>query len=196
MEENKQASGEHTETSGQGGNEETVKFSSYQKVLTEKKNTAAKLLEAMARLESLEEDKMAAEGNKDALIKSLQDKNRSLNDDLTTTKSSYAWNSLEAQVKSAAKLAGCKNPESLVRLMNENDLKALAAQADDNFKLPQDALGAMIEEQKKTHADIGLFGNSTVNHHPFTGNKVTTARKDFASMTREELAAEIKNFKE
>jgi hypothetical protein len=193
MEVQKQASGEQVQVSDENQNQETVNYATYKKLLTEKKNLQAKHVEMLSRLDALEEAKMQAEGDKDALIKSLQEKNRNLSDDLKSTKQSFAWNTLEQQIKRQAVEAGCKSPDKFMRLIDEDVVKGLALEVDDNYNINSETLKSVIEEQKQLHSDIGLFDNKKVNHTNFTGQKVINETRPIEKWSVEEIDEAIKN---
>lgn len=171
--------------------DDVVAYSTYSKVLGTLKKRESELDEVKTRLESIELDKKQAEGNKDEVITDLRSRLQSLESEKSTLRSKYAWNSLEGQIKSEAVRSGCVNPDKLVRLLEEDDLKSI--EVDDSFKVNQDDLSRLIEKAKKDHSDIGLFGKKKVNVNDVSPKPVKHESKKVEDMTSAELREHIKS---
>jgi hypothetical protein len=194
-EENQNPSGETQEVSDVQEQEtkktnDTVAYSTYSKVLGEKKKMQEQLGDAMKRLEQIELEKKQADGNKDEVIQQLRSKLEEAENGQQKLKHQYAWTTLEGQIKSAAAQKGCVNPDKLIRLLDENDLKAI--EVDDSFKVNNDDLDRLLDKAKKDHSDIGLFGKKQVNVNDVTPKPVKHKEKKVEEMTASELKEYIK----
>ena len=184
------ASGETQEqVSDSHETKDNVSYDSYRKLLGEKKKAQSELMALREQVDSFKQEKMSSEGRKDEVIQSLRDQLNETKNVLKETKQTFAWNSVESQIKQAAIKAGCVAPDKLVRLMGQEELKAL--DINDNFQVNAEDLGALINKAKQEHQDIGLFGRKTVNVNDVQGvNKIKT--KSINELTTDEIVARLK----
>ena len=135
------ASGESVE------GKDSVSLASYQKVLKEKKSFQSRLSEYESKMQRLEEEKLQAEGKKEELLDNYKKRVQELESKLDKTSKSYAWNTLTGSIKTEAIKAGCKDPEKLIRLMDDEDLRAI--EIGENFAINTESLKEIIEKNKK-----------------------------------------------
>jgi hypothetical protein len=141
--------------------EDVVAYSTYSKVMGTLKKRESELNEVRSRLESIELEKKQAEGNKDEVISTLREKLKEAQSSTDQLKHQYVWSSLEGQIKTEAVKHGCRNPDKLMKLLNEDDLKSI--QVGNDFKVNQDDLNRLLEKAKKDNEDIALFQKKSVN---------------------------------
>ena len=166
-----------------------VSYDSYRKLLGEKKKVQSELVALREKVETFEHEKLSSEGRKEEVIQSLRDQLSETKNALRETKQTFAWNSVESQIKQAAVNAGCVAPDKLVRLMGQEELKSL--DITDDFRVNSDDLNSLIARAKKDHEDIGLFGKKKVNVNDVQGvNKIKS--KKIEEMSTEELVAKLK----
>lgn len=174
--------------------DDVVAYSTYSKVMGTLKKRESELNEVRSRLESIELEKKQAEGNKDEVIQELRSKLTDAEKAQQQIKHKYAWNTLEGQIKTAAVQQGCVNPDKLIRLLEEDDLKAI--EVGDDFRVNSDDLTRLLEKAKKDHSDIGLFGKKNVNVNDVTpkiGNPKT--EKKYNSLAEKASDLLMKNIK-
>jgi hypothetical protein len=171
--------------------DDVVAYSTYSKVMGTLKKRESELNEVRSKLESIELEKKQAEGNKDEVINQLREKIANSEKEKQSLQSKFAWNSLEGQIKSQAMKAGCVNPDKLIRLLDDDDLKAI--EVDDSFKVNNDDLTRLIEKAKKDHSDIGLFGKKQVNVNDVSPKPMKQNEKKVEEMTASELKEYIKS---
>jgi hypothetical protein len=182
-----QASGETVES------KDSVSLTSYQKVLKEKKSFQSRLSEYESKLQKLEEEKLHAEGKKEELLDSYKKRVQELESRLDKTNKSYAWNTLTGSIKTEAVKAGCKDPDKLIRLMDDEDLRSI--EIGDNFTINTESLKEIIEKNKKEN----YFLFETTPRQASVGNPSKKSpeepKKSFKDMTREELLEAYKQSK-
>lgn len=174
--------------------DDVVAYSTYSKVMGTLKKRESELNEVRSRLENIELEKKQAEGNKDEVIQELRSKLTEAEKAQQKIKHTYAWNTLEGQIKTAAVQQGCVNPDKLIRLLEEDDLKAI--EVGDDFRVNSDDLTRLVEKAKKDHSDIGLFGKKNVNVNDVTpkiGNPKT--EKKYNSLAEKASDLLMKNIK-
>lgn len=174
--------------------DDVVAYSTYSKVMGTLKKRESELNEVRSRLENIELEKKQAEGNKDEVIQELRSKLTDAEKAQQQIKHKYAWNTLEGQIKTAAVQQGCVNPDKLIRLLEEDDLKAI--EVGDDFRVNSDDLTRLLEKAKKDHSDIGLFGKKSVNVNDVTpkiGNPKT--EKKYNSLAEKASDLLMKNIK-
>lgn len=178
-----QASGSEGDKQHSTSGSDSVKYDTYKKLLGEKKAADQRLKSLEEKLNTLEVEKMSAEGNKDELIQKLQDQVRGLQDSLKQKDQAYAFTTLGSQVKTEAAKMGCQDPDSLVKLM---DLSGIPVDPD-SYTGDVDNIRMMLEDQKK--ARPFFFGKPAPQVHDVSQQNSVMQKPgvDFSSMSREEL---------
>lgn len=183
-----EASGSTGDTQPVASGNDSVKYDTYKKLLGEKKATDQRMRDLEQKLNSLEVEKMAAEGNKDELIEKLQDQARNLQDSLKKKDQAYAFATLGAQVKTEAAKMGCQDPDSLVKLM---DLSGVPVDPE-SYRGDADNIRMLVEDKKKEMPFY--FGKAAPTVHDVAQQNAVLQNPtvDFKSMSREELDAYVK----
>lgn len=172
-------------------NSDKVAYATYSKVMGTLKKREAQLEDLQAKLEGIELQKQQDEGNKDEVIATLRKRLDETESEKKQLKHNYAWNSIEGQIKAKAVEAGCVNPEKLIRLLPDEDLKAI--EVDDSFRVNSDDLGRLIEKAKKDNSDIGLFGRRKANINDGPAGVPNFGSKKVEEMSATELKKLIKS---
>jgi len=182
---------ESTEAAGgeseQGKNQ--VSFDSYQKLLKEKKALQTRFSTLEETVQNLTLEKNQAEGNKDEAITSLKKQNDELKGKLDKTTKSFAWTTLTGQIKQEAAKQGCKHPEKLIRLMDDDDLRSI--EIGDNFFIDPANVKPVIEKYKKDWSELFETPGRAQAAPGKIGNKPPVeGDKSLKDMTLAELKAE------
>lgn len=165
---------------------QTVKYETYDKVMSKLKKTEAEHKALLEKMSQIEQEKLEATGQKEQLIDRLKkDLDTEKKKRLDTVKT-YATNVLHSQFKAKAALAGCVNPNDLVQLMDFSDIDI-----DDSFQVNDEALTEKIEEMKKNKPY--LFKSQNVNVKDVSRPGFESGKIDFSKMSREELLKFTKN---
>lgn len=163
MEENKPAAPveQTSNASGKGdqtNNQETtapatsdkVSYDTYKKVLNEKKNASEKLAQMQAELESLREEKLKAEGNKDQLLEDYKKKFEETEKALKEKDQKYAWQKISSSIKTEALKQGCINPDKLIRLMSDEQLNKI--ELNEEYEINPNSLNEVMGEVVKDNS--------------------------------------------
>jgi hypothetical protein len=172
---------------------DSVSYESYQKALKEKKSFQSKAAEYESLIEQLRHDKALAEGNKDEVITTLKKQTDELKAKLDNTSKSFAWSTLTGEVKREAMKHGCKDPDKLIRLMSDDDLRSI--EVGENFSINSESLKEVIEKNKKENHF--LFESSYKQAVAGTPSKIppVESKKEIKDMTLDELRSLYKTIK-
>jgi len=172
--------------SGETEKKDHVAYESYQKVLKEKKSFQSRLSEYEAKLQQLQEEKLSAEGKKDELIDTYRSQLNDYKSKLDSTQKTYAWNTLTGEIKREAMKHGCTDPDKLIRLMDDNDLKSI--EIGEDFSINTESLKTVIEKNKQEN--FFLFKNTpkvSANGNPSTKQVVENDKNDLSKLSMEEI---------
>jgi hypothetical protein len=170
---------------------DSVAYETYKKVLGEKKQRDQQLAELKAQLELKQQQEAEKEGRKDEVIASLRKQLDETKSKFDETYKTFAWNTLEAQIKQKALQMNCTNPDALIRLMSDEDLKSI--EVGDGFSVNNDDLVRVIDKAKKEFGEINLFKKSKPNINDVTGNAdFKKVEKTPDKLSMEELKERIK----
>lgn len=158
----------------------TVKYETYDKVMSKLKKTEAEHKQVLEKLSQIEREKMEAAGQKDQLIAALKKDLDSEKKKKTEIVKTFATNVLHSQAKSKAALAGCVDPDAFVQLMDFSDVDV-----DESFTVNDQALTEKIETMKKNKPY--LFASKNLNVRDVSKPGFESGKVDFAKMSREEL---------
>lgn len=183
-----------TDTSGEveQSGKDSVSLSSYQKVLKEKKARDAKLSEYEAKLQKLEEERLEKDGKLQELLESYKKKTTELETRLEKTNKQYAWSTLTGEIKREALKFGCKDPDKLIKLMSDDDLRTI--EVGENFSINPASLKEVIEKNKKEN--FFLFDSSPKQAAPgIPSTKIEKPDKSLKDMSLDELKDMYKKIK-
>lgn len=181
------ASGGHENVSdnSQGDN---VAYETYRKVLSEKKKRDEELLSLRDQLKTYEQQKAETEGRKDDVISSLRKELDEYKSKLTNVQKTYAFTTIEQQIRQKAIESGCKKPDHLLRLLSNEDLGSI--DVSDDFRVNSDDLTRVIDKSKKEF-DY-LFKVERVNVSDVTAPPVKNEAPKTEKLTKEQLKERIK----
>jgi hypothetical protein len=198
MSDDKNASGGTDESSAQNQSQNTdqssaqdqVSYDTYKKTVAEVKKLKAELKAREEALTSAQQEKLAAEGNKDELINQLKGQVGKLEKAHKETFQSFVRTSVDAQVKEIAQQMGCIDPDAVIVLAKDN-LKDLEVDAQ-TFKADQSQVTSALEELKKGRPYLFSKPGPRVNSSlPNAGSK-DGGQKSFKNMSRDELWQQYK----
>ncbi len=170
-----------------GGDDETEKVSrsTYKKAVSQAKSARERAKLAEERASQLEQEKLAAEGNKDEQLKKLNAdllKARQANKEIY---GNIAKKTLNAQVKAAATAAGCIDPDAVLALADLSELDV----DSQSFEADAQDVQAVIAALKKSKAY--LFNKSAPNVNTRMpggqGNSKAPQKEDLSKLTTEQL---------
>lgn len=170
---------------------DSVSFESHQKLLKEKKSLLSKYSELESMVASLRQEKDIAEGNKDKVIEELKKQNQQIKSEFEKTKQTYTWSTLTSEIKREAAKNGCKDPDKLLRLMSDDDLRSL--EIGEDFSIDSGSLKELIEKNRKENHF--LFESSPKQAAPGTPGKKPPIEpeKSIKELSLDELKAAYKN---
>lgn len=134
------------QTSEQQTTKDNVAYDTHRKLLGEKKQVQSQLQEAMTRLETLEQEKLSAEGKKDELITTVQKKLTEANDKLKKVVGAFQYRAVSNKFVEKARAEGCLKPEKLMQLA---DLSQIEVDVDNDFSVSDESVTSIIEGLKK-----------------------------------------------
>lgn len=201
-ESNQNASGNPSNSSGDasGSNnpspadEGNVSRASYLKLLNEKKKERSENAKMREELEELRLQKMQAEGDKDQMIQTLSEKLKLESEQRKKQHQVYAWNSVKGQITSKAKEMGCVDTNSLIKLIDKDEINSL--QINDDFTVATDQVEGLLNKAKETYSSLNLFSKKSVNVNNPSSYAPPQTGKSLSEMTDEELDAEIRKASE
>jgi hypothetical protein len=168
-------------------NQDVVEYNSYKKALDEKKLFQNRLTETEKELQALREADLKRKGKVDELLSAKEKRIQELEQTLANTGKQYSWSVLTGEIKREAIKSGCKDPDKLIKLMGDDDLKKLSENIGENFEIASEPLKEVIEKNRKEN--YFLFSDSNkkiVNGNPST--KVEDEKvQDLSKLSIEEL---------
>lgn len=178
-------------TGNQESNNGTVSYDTHRKLLGEKKAKDAALAEALAKLESLEQEKLKSEGNKDELIKQLQSKAQSGEEKLKKVIGAFQYRAISNKFVEKARAEGCLKPEKLMQLA---DLNNVEVDIDNDFAVNEESVTSIIEGLKK---EVPFFFQKNqvkvIDQVPNSNTTSTTDTGDLSKKSVAELMAMAKS---
>lgn len=189
---NASPSGASTEASGQSNQDNPnnqVSYETYQKTLAQRKADQEKLRSLEEKLNSLENEKLEAEGDKDKLIESLKNQLKDSRDKLTTKQKTYADKALRSQIELKAKEFGCIDTDVLYKTM---DLDKLTIDlVNDDLQVDQDGLKDQLESLRKDKSYLFSASAPKIRDgNPVKETIADTKEKSFADMSLDELKSQ------
>lgn len=173
------------DASGDDESGKTVSHSTYKKTVSEAKKakeTARKLAEEKADLETR---LLAAEGNKDEQIKSLQTKLAETTKKNKDIYGAMARKSLNSQIKAEAAKAGCIDPDAVISLADLSELEVDA----ETFEADADAIKEIVTGLKKSKPYLFSKPGPKINGKlPNGGNKGDDdGKEDLSKLTAQQI---------
>lgn len=167
---------------------DVVKYSTFSKVLGEKKAMQEKYNLAMEKLAQLENDKLSAEGKKDELLKNLSKERDELKQKFTGAVQTFARQVTGSHVKSLASQMGCIDADAVTALYQS---KIDSVETDDNFNPNSEQLKAILESARTEKPYLFQKASPKIDTTVSTGGQTEGKKKDYSKMTPDELKKEI-----
>jgi hypothetical protein len=167
---------------------DTVAYDSYRKVVGKSKKVMAENEDLRNRLQEFEQQKMADEGRKDELIKTLRNELDSTKNNYEKEKQTYAWNVFSGHVKTAAAKRNCLDPDKLLRLLDKEDLGAV--EVNDDYSVNTEDLDRLLDKAMKENEF--LFQKPAVKVNDVTpNNEKPSATSEISGMTKEQMLQKL-----
>lgn len=171
--------------------EDTVRYSTYKKVLGEKKAVDARIRELESRLSDYENSKLESEGQKDEVINRLRGQLKETESKLNAKEANYAFNVVSGQIKARAMQEGCSNPEKLIKLLDKTDFASV--QVGDDYAVDGRDLDLLMDRAKKENPF--LFNARSKGVRDLTPSNYVPSehdlKKPLEKMSKSEIEAEI-----
>lgn len=147
-----------TPNGGADSGADKVAYETYSRTLDQKKSVEKENEKLRADLEAMKAMKAEAEGDKDSALESWKERALKAEQNEKTLKTSVATEKVENNVKKALLEAGCKKPETALRIMDDKDYNTLLSDVGDNFIVNEQTMNFVIDKLKRQTAEINLFG--------------------------------------
>ncbi len=169
----------------------SVSRNSYLKAVSEAKNARARAKLAEERAQTLEDEKLRAQGDKDGEIKNLR---QQLTDAQKTNKGlqqSVVKRALNAQVTQAATKAGCIDPDAVMRLI---DMSELGDVDGETLEADQEAVDLVIGSLKKSKPYLFQKPGPRINNRNPSGNipEDEVEKEDVTKLTPAEIRLRLR----
>lgn len=189
VDENGSASSEAPNSVQPENEDDKVAYSTYRKVLSEKKRRDQELEDLKKELSNRDLEKQQAAGEKDKVIESLRSQLNETEDKLKNKDRSYIWNVVSGQVKAKAASMGCENPDKLLKLIDKVEFETL--EVGDNFDVNGEDLERLLTKAKDENSFLFPKKASGVKDlHPSDPPKPQP--KTLSKMSDEELMKKLK----
>jgi hypothetical protein len=178
-----------TNAGGNGGEKKDfVEYESFKKALDEKKRVQSQKEELESELKSFREADLKRKGKTDELLSEKDKRIAELESKVDKLGKNYTWSTLTGEVKREAISSGCKNPDKLIKLMSDDDLRELSQNINEDFTIDQSTLKNVIEKNKKENFFLFESSNKTiVNGNPNKKPIEEIKGKDLGKLSLEEL---------
>lgn len=173
---------ENAATVNDGG--KTVQYDTYKRVLGKLKNTEVQFAELNEQVQTLQREKLEAEGNKDQLIDSLKKEVMEHKTKLKTTVGAVARSNAMSAIADEAVKAGCNSPDVVKKFLED---QIGSVEFDSDFKPDREQIRALVDDAKKS-APV-LFGKqapATANHN-LSSSAGTDPKKKLKNMSMDDL---------
>jgi hypothetical protein len=175
--------------------EDQVSYSSFQKLLKEKKKRDQQVREYEQRLKESEMQQLESQGNlqevNERLRARLQEAERKNEDQQKQIANSI----LHSQLEQEALRRGCHTPDKLMRLLDPEDYEQL--NLDDNYKLDKNSLQLVMDKAQRDNPFLferkrASVSDTVPNSKPLNPGEPSV---DYSKMTTEQIKAHARNLK-
>ncbi|RKZ91680.1 MAG: hypothetical protein DRQ40_09595, partial [Gammaproteobacteria bacterium] len=163
----------------------TVQYDTYRRVVGKLKSKEQDMLDMKEQINSLRNEKLEADGNKDQLIESLRKEVTETKTKLRTTVGSVARSQAMKAIVNEAVNAGCNSPEVVERFLS-SEIENLTF--DEDFNPDAEQVRELVEDAKKK-APV-LFSKEAprlANHNTTQSGGTAGQAKDVKKMSIDEL---------
>lgn len=180
-------------SSSEAEKKDQVSYDSFRKSVEAEKRARERAQQLEAELEAKKQAELEAQGKHEEIIESLKNKLYETESTLKKEREKYLWNSVTSAVKTEAVKHGCKNPDKLVKLLDQEDFSMLQA---ENGQIMSQSLHALIDKAKKENDFLFTAPAMKINDAVPSG-KIDQPREKAPSemSSAEKLQAMKDNFK-
>lgn len=185
--------GTETKTSGKveaDQSNDTVAYETYRKVLSEKKSRDERLGQMEARLKEYEQRDLESKGKYEELLSNLREENKSLRDEVGKRDRAYIMSKVHSAIKTKALEEGCRNPDKLMRLIDEERIRSL--EVDQNYNVSLKDVEMLVNEAKRDNDFLFKRDRPNVADGTPVDKPVVQGAKPISKMSNEELAEAYK----
>ena len=182
--------------SGDADNKETkdkdsVQYSSYQKVLGEKKKMQAEKDDLLNKLKDFEQRDLELKGKDKELIDTLRKESKEKEEKLSSVVQKFAMKQIESQLSAEAAKHGCVDPDALSKFI---DVKSLEFDPE-NFAVNKDDLKREMEKVVKDKPYLFKKPAPKINDLPLTNNRAENKPVSVYDLSKEDLIKAWKSLK-
>lgn len=169
-------------------NQDKVSYETYRRTVDAEKKAKAKADELARKVKEFEERDLAAQGKSQELIESLRSQVKEKEEKLNSVVGSFAYKSVESQLKEEAIKQGCVDIDLLLKAGN-NEFSKIEVDAENGFQVNKDDLKRFFETTMQKHPM--LFKKSGPKFHDGApANSGDFGSKDYSKMSSAELMKE------
>lgn len=176
-------------SSNEAEKKDQVSYESFRKSVEAEKRARERAQTLEAELEAKKQAELEAQGKHQEIIESLKNKNYELESTLKKERETFLWNNVTSAVKTEAVKHGCKNPEKLVKLLDQEDFSMLQA---ENGQIMSHTLAALIDKAKKENDFLFTSPAVKINDAVPAGRPSEPVKKSASEMTQKERAESMK----
>jgi hypothetical protein len=193
MEDNKQASGEQTGSSGEG-KENTVSYETYQKVLNEAKKAKEALAEREKKIQDaekmkleLQEAKMTSEGKLGELVETYKKKLMETEQTYAEKHKKYVSKRVTDSLSNLAMKHGCVDPDAFLKIADFSSISV-----DDEYNVDVKTAESIIESEKLKRQYLFKKDVKPVNDLPLSGGAAGLGAKPLDQMSKAEIEEQLR----
>lgn len=189
-----QASSAQDQENGQavaGGNQDTVKYETYKRTLSEAKKARAQMTEMAERLQSLEQEKLQAEGKVQDLLESVTKERDDLKSRLAQAHGSFAQGRAMDVIVDEANKMGVASTGLLRKAVSD---KIADLEFDDEYRPNSEQVKMILEDLRKEEPFLFSKAAPSVASHNVKPNSVP-GQKSLNQMTEDEINEKWANLK-
>ncbi len=176
---------------GGAGDDQKVSRSTYIKSVTEAKAAKERARLAEEKVNRLEQEKLAASGDKDGTIAALKATLAEKEKSHKSLQQAVVKKALNAQVTAAAAKAGCVDPSAVMKLIDLSDLGDVDG---DTLEADQDAVDSVVSALKKEKPYLFSKAGPKINGKNPTGkvDDEPQEKEDLSKLSVDEIKARLK----
>jgi sugar-specific transcriptional regulator TrmB len=177
--------GQESQQESSNAGDKSVKYETYSRVLGKLKKTESEFNSLSERLRQLEQEKLAAEGNKEKLIESLKSEVNETKKKYQTTVGAFAISQAKNVLIDEAVKQGCNSVDVLTKFL-EDDLVNLDFQ-EDGFTPDRAQVKMLVENARKKAPILFAKGAPNIADHKLGGKAPVGDKKSILKMNDNEL---------
>lgn len=189
------------ESNGSGGasgenknHENKVSFESHQKLLDEKKRVQERLNALEEENKKYRQTALESEGKKDELIEELRKERSTKEEEVKTLKKTFATNVLKAELAIQAKDYGCRDVDTLFKVMDLEDLRM--KYVDSDLKVDADSVKKQIEAIRESKGFLFNIENPAPRDgNPSSGGSSKLSHEEWLKLPYDEQKKRMRDVK-